>query len=156
MSKTITIRGLKFIFDDNFDPSGLRLCVDRYGYCNTRSKTNKTGKNGRAKYTSTGVHRYIIGANAGQIVDHINGDRLDNRRENLRTATPSQSGINRKFKGYTLHKQTGKYQVVLQYKGKSHYIGLFKTEEIAKSAYIDAAKRIFGDDAAYLRKEIQP
>jgi hypothetical protein len=44
------------------------------------------------------LHRYIVGAQPGQIVDHINGNILDNRSENLRVVTKSQNNRNRQKK----------------------------------------------------------
>src|SRR4051812_35760807 len=59
------------------------------------------------------MHRLIMGANKRQLIDHINQDRLDNQRNNLRFANKSVNGFNRGlpnnntsgFKGVTLHNQ---------------------------------------------------
>ena len=50
---------------------------------------------GRLSGKATYMHRLIMGAKAGDEVDHINGDGLDNRRANLRFVTRSQNNINR-------------------------------------------------------------
>jgi HNH endonuclease len=64
---------------------------------------------------TTAMHRLIIGAKPGDIVDHINRDTLDNRRANLRVVTPAQSVWNRRllissntsgFRGVTWHPST--------------------------------------------------
>lgn len=79
-------------------------------------------------------------------IDHINGNKTDNRIENLREANASEQARNRKacgvrrYKGVTLHKKTGKYQVCVQMK----YIGLFVTQEQAAAAYDAAALRVYG------------
>ena len=62
------------------------------------------------------LHRLILGAKEGQMVDHINGDTLDNRRCNLRLVTPSQNMMNKK-KGLT-KKSTSIYKGVDFHKGK--------------------------------------
>ncbi len=70
-------------------------------------------------------------------VDHINGDKLDNRVENLRWVTPTTNGLNRtSTKGYSFNKTTGKYVARIRYDGKTHYIGSYKTPEEAHGAYL--------------------
>jgi hypothetical protein len=51
-------------------------------------------KNGKAVY----MHRRIMGAQKGQYIDHINGDKLDNRRSNLRFCNQSQNLANSKVR----------------------------------------------------------
>jgi hypothetical protein len=82
-----------------------------------------------------------------QFLDHINGDRADNRIANLREATPRQNNLNRlpasgKVKGATLHK-CGRFQVYID----GSYLGLFKTPEDAAAAYDAEALRRFGEFA---------
>ena len=75
------------------------------------------------------VHRVVIGANPGEIVDHLNGDKLDNRRGNLRICTSSENSLNRKkAKNYCYTK--GRYEVY--WKRKKY--GTYDTEEEAKRA----------------------
>ena len=59
------------------------------------------------------MHRFLMSAPTNRMVDHVNGDKLDNRRENLRLATSSENQANRravrgasKFKGVTWQKRT--------------------------------------------------
>jgi len=91
-------------------------------------------KNGKAIL----LHRLIMGASAGQVVDHINHDTLDNRRENLRVASKSQNAANRRFHsrshgfiGVVLRKEVGLYvgRVTVRYRMKS--TALFKQAETA-------------------------
>lgn len=87
-----------------------------------------------------------------EYVDHINGNKLDNRRKNLRFADKSQNGANSKlakdntsgYKGVTWHKQTRKWQAQIQVKGKNKYLGIFKFRVLAARAYDKAAKKFFG------------
>ncbi len=97
------------------------------------------------------LHRLIMGAKPNQIVDHINGDGLDNRRGNLRFCTHTQNMQNRKaaynrfsaYKGVTFSpKRTRPYDVRIKAFGQRIFIGSFATEKAAALAY-DRAARVF-------------
>ncbi len=82
-------------------------------------------------------------------VDHKNRNKLDNRRSNLRVATPRENASNRgprahtsRFKGVTWHR-CGRWQVVCA--GK--YVGLFVDESSAAAAYDRAAHERYGSFA---------
>jgi len=80
-------------------------------------------------------------------VDHINGNRSDNRRSNLRLATRNQNQHNRSarldnklgIKGVCKHKQCNRYQAKIWVNSKCIHLGLFETQEEAKEAYRVAA-----------------
>lgn len=88
-------------------------------------------------------------------VDHINRDRLDNRRQNLRVVTRHQNAIWRqglpnstsRFKGVGFHKSRNTWRAYIKVNGKSMNLGYFKYEEDAAYAYDAAARRLFGDSA---------
>ena len=94
------------------------------------------------------MHRLVTRAKQGEIVDHINGDGLDNRRKNLRFCTFSQNSANARlskrnktgFKGVCF---MPKYQLYLaQMAGE--YLGLFKDPVEAAIAYNIKAKKKYG------------
>ena len=94
------------------------------------------------------LHRFILNAPAGQQVDHINGDGLDNRRSNLRLATQAQNNANRRskdgsssqYKGVCWNKTTGRWAATI-------CLGNFDTEEQAARIYNKFAREVFGEFA---------
>lgn len=88
---------------------------------------------------------YTDGAFPENEVDHINGCRDDNRRDNLRAASRSQNLANRSSKGYYWNKSLKKWAAELKYKNYRTYLGLFKTEKEASDAYHVAARKIHGE-----------
>ena len=75
-------------------------------------------------------------------IDHIDRDRTNNLETNLRDVTRSVNQHNRKAKGYTIEKSTGKYYAQIKLEGKQHFLGRFNTSEEATAAYLEAKKRL--------------
>jgi hypothetical protein len=100
------------------------------------------------------MHRLVMGAPPGLMVDHVNRDGLDNRRANLRFATASGNAANRapdrgsssRFKGVSRHRQ--RWRVQCQVGRTNHYLGLYASEEDAARAYDVFALKVWGDYAA--------
>ena len=101
------------------------------------------------------MHRFILGVVTNMYVDHINGDGLDNRKENLRFATQRQNlGNSRRrvdnktgFKGVHYYKRDCSYKATIKAAGRNKHLGYFKTAEEAALAYNRAAIEIFGEFA---------
>jgi len=101
------------------------------------------------------MHREIARPPKGKIVDHVNGNRLDNTRANLRVCThPENSrntskphGTSSRFRGVTYLKDRGKWRAKIQFEGKSVYLGLFTDEVDAARAYDRKAVELFGEFA---------
>ena len=96
------------------------------------------------------LHRLIMDAPTGTQVDHINNDRLDNRRANLRLVTNAQNMQNRKgadrdnpcgVRGVNWHKETQRYRAQLHINGKGIHLGLFERLEDAAKAAADGRRR---------------
>ena len=100
------------------------------------------------------LHRLIARATKGQQVDHVNGDTMDNRRENLRIVTRQQNAQNRdpstfargtsKYRGVSWEKRRRRWEANIYANGKQHYLGQFKDEEAAARAYDAASERFYG------------
>jgi hypothetical protein len=97
------------------------------------------------------MHRLIMNAQTGQEIDHANGNRLDNRRANLRFVTRSQNNANRRkpgpnrFKG--ICKARGLWLAQTKINGRPVFIGYFKTDVEAAKAYDAKAVELFGEFA---------
>lgn len=98
------------------------------------------------------LHRLILDAPVGTEVDHRNGDRLDNRRENLRLASRAQNASNRGlsvanrsgFKGVRWHRGTGRWEARIKVDGRDRYLGLHNDPRVAARVYDTAALEAFG------------
>jgi AP2 domain/HNH endonuclease len=87
------------------------------------------------------MHRIILGLDFGDPLtgDHIDGDRLDNRRQNLRVLTKGQQAQNKcghpgthsRFRGVTWHKRIGKWMAQVSVNRHLHHLGYFDDEEEA-------------------------
>lgn len=154
----IQLPGGKVAIVDADDFAWLSKWKWRYHVGNSRSKGYVVRYGTQdGKQVRIAMHRLIIGALADQKVDHINGNTLDNRRSNLRLATPQQNARNSRkrtrqsssqYRGVTWHKHIGKWQVMI----KSHayhnkYIGLYVDEREAAKAYDAAARELHGEFA---------
>lgn len=95
------------------------------------------------------MHRLIMGASSDEIVDHVNGNGLDNRRSNLRIGNQSLNSVNRvNTPGQHLRgarKKGNKWQAYIKIKGKQHSLGYYNTPEEAHAAYVSAAVAEYGD-----------
>lgn len=133
-----------------------RLRIYHWSCCKTGYAMRGFRENGKKVYLK--MHHAILGKPPrGYVVDHINGNRLDNRRGNLRFVTYQQNSFNThkhqvengtsRFKGVSYMKNKRKWRSRIMIGGKEKHIGLYSTEKEAALAYNEAAKSYFGDYA---------
>jgi len=149
----VKVKNITMIIDDEDYPKlmGRKVFLVN-GYCRIS-----------IKHKHYSVHRIIIDCPKNYIVDHKNGIKHDNRKENLRLCNYSKNGANRKpnsnrlvskipYKG--VHYQNNHYKnrmkpwvSRLAVNGKRIYIGMFETPELAARAYDKEAIKQFGEFA---------
>jgi len=146
----VSIKSEKVLIDKTFLPeflkykwyvrSGKKIYVKKRVYRNIFN-----GGKCNIKYLS----RIVINAKKWEIVDHINGNTLDNRKINLRICEHCQNLMNRcasrrnktGYKGVVFDKKSHKYIARIGYRGKSYYLGVFYSAEDAAISYNRMVKK---------------
>ncbi len=110
------------------------------------------------------MHREIMNAQAGVIIDHKFSDGLDNRKENLRPCTPQQNGFNKKhpskrnsntgIKGVSWNSVRRKFQATIGFNGAPVILGYFTVLADADQAYRVAEIKYFGEFAREETKKL--
>lgn len=140
-----TVQGEEFLFDSkDYD-----LIKDYYWRVNDGGYiTTVTWSRGFALRLS----RLIMHCPKGKYVDHINHDKMDNRKENLRIVTPQQNAMNQSLKsnnksgvqGVCYDKSRDKWMATITYKYKTINLGRFDDFNDAVSIRKDAEEKYFG------------
>jgi hypothetical protein len=110
----------------------------------------------RRKQKTVMIHRAITLVPENYVVDHKDGNPLNNQRENLRISTVAQNAQNRrkmskptssKYKGVNWDKTRNKWRTAITHERKTIQIGRFETEIEAALAYNRKARELFGEFA---------
>ena len=91
------------------------------------------------------IHKLVMNCKDGQMVDHINGNKLDNRKANLRYCTAQQNSWNRKRSIGAHLTKSGKWKATIRIDGKNKSLGLFETKEEAIAAKAQALTMFYGE-----------
>jgi hypothetical protein len=148
--KQIPLTKGKFTIVDDEDYEEL----SKYSWCLSTSGYARGVYKGKAIQ----MHRVINNTPIGMGTDHINWDRLDNRRSNLRTASRSQNqanikkprrhkGVTSQYKGVCWYKNLNKWLSSIMVDQKRIYLGYFENEGDAAKAYNKNALKYFGEFA---------
>ena len=124
-------------------------CIDPQGYRRISIRINGLTKNTKA-------HRLAWFMTYGElpnVIDHIDGNPLNNAIKNLRSCTQQQNTFNRGayknntsgYKGVYWHKMAKKFQAKIGINGKLKHLGLFNTAKEASEVYEAKAKELFGE-----------
>lgn len=106
------------------------------------------------------AHRLIFFLHHGflpECVDHIDGNKSNNKIENFRAATKSQNSMNQKIrstntssiKGLSWHRVNKKWKVSLCKEYKIYYFGTYEDRELAELVAIEATEKLHGNFSAY-------
>ena len=151
------------------DDEDYEMLMEHKWFANKDDKSGKFYVKRKSPIDSNGkqkticMHRVITNAPKGKQIDHINGNPLDNRKENLRTCTNQQNQMNRGrtknnksgYKGVYYSKKSKSminehskpWRAEIQHNKKIIYLGYYKTKEEAALAYNKKAKELNGEYA---------
>jgi hypothetical protein len=98
---------------------------------------------------------YMTGRRCRPMIDHRDGNSINNRWSNLRRATATQNSANRRrslrntsgYKGVFLCRKSGRWRAFICKKRRRILLGTFATAEAAHAAYATAARKLFGEFA---------
>ncbi len=105
--------------------------------------------------TKEKLHRLVTSCPDDKVVDHINGNPLDNRKVNLRVCLPSDNAKNQRikanntsgYKGVSLNKRTNLYESYIKSNYKRYHLGNFKSAVEAAQKYDEFALKLHGEYA---------
>jgi hypothetical protein len=103
--------------------------------------------------TTVLLHRYLLNEPKGKVIDHLDGDSLNNKRDNLRICTQKeniqnqickQKNISSKYRGVYFAKNINKWRSQIRFNNKLRHLGCFNDEIKAAKEYDKNARSIYG------------
>jgi hypothetical protein len=148
MKEIILSQGMvTFVDDDDFEE------LNRFKWCAAKSGNTFYAYRKVSHYITLRMHRQILDLTDPKIfTDHIDGNGLNNQKENLRICTNQQNQMNSRkhkdgssqYKGVYFDKRRQSWTTQIQINGKSIRLGRFKTEKEAAVSYDRAAEKVYG------------
>lgn len=137
-----------------FDEDDVAL-IAQYRWCVSSAKSTFYAQSAGSGRPTVLMHRLILGAPAGRLVDHRNRNGLDNRRMNLRLSTRSQNAGNAAasarnssgYKGVSWRRAAGRWQAYITVDRRRRHLGFYDDPWEAAQAYNAAAIEAWGEFA---------
>lgn len=155
--KVLTLtRGAESLVDDE-DYERARAFRWHLHISRSSNSSRNYGKIYSADHAASGhiyLHRFILNAKTGQYVDHINGNGLDNRKENLRLCSAADNVRAGRYKvgasgyrGVYWHAKDKKWRAQICINNRGKFLGNFDCKEDAARCWNEAARNAFGEFA---------
>ena len=129
--------------------------LSKYQWCAVKERRSWYAKTLDKDGKRLALHRLVLNAPKGLVVDHIDHNCLNNRRSNLRLCTQKQNncntlprkGCSSKYKGVSFNKARKRFIAYIQHNKKRYFLGYFDDEIAAAKAYDKKARELFGEFA---------
>lgn len=138
------------------DGTEVKVDPEDYDYLSQFPWSKSSGGYARTGAQSRLMHRIIMDAPKGKVVDHINGDIYDNRKSNLRVCTQRENARNHRLRFVTFDRRYGTWRAAIKVDYETHHLGTYATEPEAVHAYYCAALYYFGEYANEAAKGATP
>lgn len=133
--------------------------LSKYNWFYLDGYAARRGRASKGEKKTVRMHRILLGAKECQKVDHINQDKLDNRKSNLRICTHGQNRMNMRklknntsgYKGVFWRGDRNVWIARIRFEGKLIYAGSSRNKVIVAGYYNKMAKKLFGE-FAYLNE----
>ncbi|PGF00842.1 HNH endonuclease [Bacillus toyonensis] len=100
------------------------------------------------------LHSHIMDTPMGKLTDHIDGNKMNNKRVNLRIVTKAENNRNVRDKGFYWHKYKEKWHARITVDYKVIHIGYYDTEKEASEAYKQANVKYFKEYSPYYLEQL--